>query len=46
MKKIILLLIVIFLSSCSPSLYINGTLMRKFNTSQNKYTPKKPYIKK
>jgi hypothetical protein len=47
MKKILaIILIIIFLISCSPSLYVNGTLMRKYNMSQNKYTPKKPYIKK
>jgi len=43
--KVILFIFCFFLFSCSPRLYVNGTLMRKQNMSQNKYTPKTPYIK-
>ncbi len=48
MRKLLVFFIifVMFITSCSPGLHLNGMFMRKFNMSQNKYSPKKPYIKK
>jgi uncharacterized protein YxeA len=46
MKKILFILLVVLISSCSPQMYFTGTAMRKFNTSQNKYTSKRPYVGK
>lgn len=44
MRKIIVLLLAIFLVSCNPAMHIIGSGMRKFNTSQNKYNKNRPYI--
>ena len=41
MKRLITLLLIIFLSSCNPQLYIVGSGMRHHNLSQNKYQPNK-----
>lgn len=47
MKKILILLLVSFIfSSCNPMMHIVGAGMRKFNTSQNKYSKSNPYYKK
>lgn len=46
MKRLILGLLVIILASCNPILHMVGVGARKFNTSQNKYSKKNPYIKK
>ncbi len=46
MKKIFLFLFVmIVLTSCNPMMHIIGVGMRKFNTSQNKYSKSNPYYK-
>lgn len=45
MRKLIIFLMAILLVSCNPVMHIVGFGMRKFNTSQNKYSKKNPYIK-
>lgn len=41
MKKVLFILCILFLGSCSPELYIVGAGMRHHNLSQNKYQPGK-----
>lgn len=43
--RILFIILIFFMSSCSPKMHLIGVGMRKFNMSQNKYTPNKPYIK-
>ena len=45
-KRLIIISLCYFMTSCSPQMHIVGGVMRKFNQSHNKYGPKKPYIKK
>ena len=42
-KAISLMLMVILLASCNPYMHIGGAAMRKYDLSQNKYTPNNPY---
>ena len=45
MKKIIILLIIkISITSCNPYMHIGGNVMRKHNTSLNKYSDKNTYL--
>lgn len=46
MKKFFLFFIILFMYSCSPQMYFTGVGMRTLNTSQNKYTSKRPYVGK
>jgi hypothetical protein len=41
MKRLIILILLFYLSSCNPRMYIIGGGMRHHNLSQNKYQPKK-----
>lgn len=44
-KKITLyVLLIYFAASCSPKMHAIGVGMRLFSLSQNKYSPKKPYV--
>jgi hypothetical protein len=46
LKKITLYLLLIFFgTSCSPKMHAIGAGMRLFSLSQNKYSPKNPYVK-
>jgi len=42
-KIIILILITISVTSCNPYMHIGGGVMRKHNTSLNKYNKKNTY---
>ena len=44
MKKLIFFLSILLLTSCSPGMYINGAVMRNHNLSQNRNTPRNPYV--
>jgi hypothetical protein len=44
-KTLLIFLIITFTMSCNPKLHMVGVGMRKFNTSLNKYSKNKPYIK-
>jgi len=41
MKRLIILTLLFYLSSCNPRMYIIGGGMRHHNLSQNKYQPGK-----
>ncbi len=41
MKRLIILILSVYLSSCNPRMYIIGSGMRHHNLSQNKYQPGK-----
>ena len=42
-KIIVLILITISVTSCNPYMHIGGSVMRKHNTSLNKYNKKNTY---
>lgn len=44
MKKLLFIFFILFLTSCSPQMHINGVVVRKYNTSQNRYSPQRPYV--
>jgi len=41
MKRLIILIFAVYLSSCNPQLHIVGVGMRHHNLSQNKFQPDK-----
>lgn len=45
MKIIIFIFLLSIVMSCNPKMHIIGYGVRKFNTSQNKYSKDNPYIK-
>jgi hypothetical protein len=43
-RKIIIILITISITSCNPYMHIGGKVMRNHNTSLNKYNQKNSYL--
>ena len=42
-KALSLIIMIVLMTSCNPYMHIGGAAMRKYNLSQNKYTPNNPY---
>lgn len=45
LKILFFCVIIMFTCSCNPQMHVVGFGMRKYNTSLNKYSKHKPYIK-